>query len=334
MPVDPMPPSENDAGEPQHSPGWSFPDLRTLSEGLTSLFEGRGAEGTVTVLSREPNPLSGKRSPCEIVTVRLQDGSHLRLFCKYGGYDWFSHSMWGVAYEVRVYREVLSAVNAMTPRFYGVHTASVPNSAWLVLEYLVPVEELPDAPQPDAMIETARWLARFHAETEQLLSTRDMAFLRVYDTAYYHAYAERVLQSAASLGRLAGWLPGLCRRWEELAERVLLPPSTIIHGDFYPSNVLFHHGVPVVVDWESASAAVGEIDLAFQTEGWPHPIVAACEAEYCRVRWAGDPPPEFRQRLAAARVYQHLRWLGDQPKWASRQGFRQLRALAARLQLL
>ncbi len=313
------------------TPDSPFPDLETLTAGLNSVFQGKDSGGKVTVLARDPNLRSGRRSPSEIVTVRLKDGSRARLFCKYGGYDWHSHGLWGVAYEVEVYRQVLATLDITTAKFYGAYTAAAPNKIWLILEYLEDYDLLKDALQPGAMIETVRWLGRFHAATEELLSKGAIPFLKIYDVDYYREWANRTLEFAASQRRSFPWLPPLCRKWEELAEELLLPPVSIIHGDCYCSNILMRSDVPFVVDWESAAAAVGEIDLAFHTEGWPEEIVKLCEAEYRKTRWPDNPPPEFSRRLQAGRLYQQFRWLGDHPEWTSTQGFQQLRVLAVGL---
>ena len=43
----------------------------------------------------------------------------------------------------------------------------------------------------------------------------------------------------------------------------------MIHGEYYPHNILFQSGVVRPVDWETAALAPGEIDLATLCEGWP-----------------------------------------------------------------
>jgi hypothetical protein len=60
-----------------------FPDLQTLRAGLTSILNMHGVtHGRVTILERQPN-LPASSFPAEIVTCRLEDGSELRLVCKY-----------------------------------------------------------------------------------------------------------------------------------------------------------------------------------------------------------------------------------------------------------
>lgn len=311
-----------------------FPDLGTLTYGLNSALHETLSGERVTVVQRRPNRLPGRRSPSEIVTVRRKNDGRLRIFCKYGGYDWHSHGMWGVAYETEVYRKVLAAVDVTAPRFYGAYTAFAPEKTWLILEYLEGCQQLKDAPQPAAMVETAGWLARFHARTTELLSRSEIPFLKTHDAVYYRAWAKRLMSFASSHRSRFPWLAPLCEKWEELAELLSLPPRSIVHGDFYGSNVLVDGTVPFVVDWECAAVGAGAVDLAFHTEGWPEEIVELCEVEYQTARWPNGPPPEFPRQLRAARLYQQLRWLGDHSEWTSVEGVRQLGTVAADLGLI
>jgi thiamine kinase-like enzyme len=81
--------------------------------------------------------------------------------------------------------------------------------------------------------------------------------------------------------------------------------------------VLVRGGQVYPVDWESAAIAAGEIDLASLTEKWPADIVRQLERDYQQARWPAGAPASFAQTLAAARLYLHLRWLGDRPSWTS-----------------
>jgi thiamine kinase-like enzyme len=91
----------------------------------------------------------------------------------------------------------------------------------------------------------------------------------------------------------------------------------VIHGEYYPSNILFCGSRVLPVDWESAAAVAGEIDLAALTEAWPRKASQECELEYCRARWLDGAPGDFGRRLAAARFYMAFRWLSDDPNWAA-----------------
>ena len=106
------------------------------------------------------------------------------------------------------------------------------------------------------------------------------------------------------------WLPELCERCQRRLP-ALLPPATIIHGGYQADNILVHGGRNVPIDWESAALAAGEIDLASLTWGWDDDLVALCEQEYCLARWPDGTPDDFALRLTAARVFLHLRRLGE-----------------------
>src|SRR5207244_7203663 len=72
------------------------------------------------------------------------------------------------------------------------------------------------------------------------------------------------------------WIAG---RYSQVVERLLTLPLTLIHGEFYPSNILVHEietcrsrltGDTVrvcPVDWEMAAVGPGLIDLAALTAG-------------------------------------------------------------------
>ena len=95
-------------------------------------------------------------------------------------------------------------------------------------------------------------------------------------------------------------------------ELLLGSPTTVIHGEFYPSNVLRVGDAIRPVDWESAAVGAGEIDLASLVEGWPEKLARECVENYRGIRWPQGAPASFERVLDAARVYLALRWLGDE----------------------
>jgi aminoglycoside phosphotransferase (APT) family kinase protein len=123
---------------------------------------------------------------------------------------------------------------------------------------------------------------------------------------------------------------------------LLEAPATIIHGEYYPHNVMYdrRRGAIRPVDWESAALGPAEIDLASLTERWPEQTVRDCTREYLRTRRPeGDGAmvtPE--SRMDAARAYLHFRWLGEDPRRTAdpkrRWRFEELRRSAERLGVL
>jgi phosphotransferase family enzyme len=309
----------------------------TLTTALTSVFSHNGhARGRLTAVDREPTPYV-TTFPCEVVTCRFTDG-RLRLFCKFGARNGpCSHGQrGGVAYEAEVYRQVLKPFGASAPGFFGSYTDPKTSGTWLVLEYLNRSLRVGKIPGLRAVKLAARWIGEFHAASERLIARASTSFLTSYDAAYYRGWPRRALRLARHLGlRLAG-LEALIRRLEREIAVLAALPKTVIHGEYYPHNIMFQAGVVRPVDWETAAVAPGEIDLATFTEGWPLQISRQLEAEYQRARWPAGAPADFQHNLDLARIYMQLRWLGDDdPKWTGNlTRWRRLYGASRRLQLI
>jgi aminoglycoside phosphotransferase (APT) family kinase protein len=278
------------------------------------LCDGRSG---VRILERCP-AIWASTYPSEVVTCQV-DGwsSELKLYCKYMAglhYESFGHRG-GVAYEVEVYRDVLDGAGMPVPRFYGAYFDPETGDQWLVLEFLDRAVRVTKGPQPKSVVKAASWLGRFHAANETRISTPRLNFLNVYDAAYYLGWSQRTLRFATELRSAFPWLETLCGRFAECAEILLSCRPTIIHGEFYPHNILLNSGQIYPIDWESAAVGAGEIDLVTLTEAWLPNHLRQCEAAYQKARWGRAAPAGFERTLAAARLYMCFRWMGDQPEW-------------------
>lgn len=294
---------------------WVPPEVDELSATLTSLLTRTAAlDGPLTVVRRQ-KVVQGT-FPKEIVTCRLGDGRTKRLLCKYeAGYNHNAHGhRRGVAHEAVVYEELLQPLQAITPKLYGVHTDTVRGGVWLVVEYLENSMYVSRAVEPEAIGLAAHWIGQFHAATQELLQTTPMLFLRPYSEDYYLGWAQRTWQYLHSLHQDVPWLEQLCRSFPEAVAALLAVPPTVVHGEYYPMNVLWCDGTIYPVDWESTALAAGEIDLASLIERWPEETVQECELKYQMTRWPEGPPDGFHRRLWAARLYLQFRWLGDDPE--------------------
>jgi aminoglycoside phosphotransferase (APT) family kinase protein len=326
-----------------------LPDLPALEAALTNMLNMGGfCSGHVTVVKRQPNAYTST-ARSEIVTVKLEDGHRLQLFCKYSGgtdHNTCDHRR-GVAYEAQVYRRLLRKLPLSTPRYYGVHVDHTRDETWLFLEYLdhaLPVSEAPwsevglEAPRPVAMFEAARWLGHFHTISEDSQICHSVEFLRIHDAEYYQNWARRTLQFASPLCHRFPWLAVLCKDLAGSILPILETSRVVVHGEYYPMNILFHSGTVYPVDWESAAFAVGEVDLTSLVDGWPAAIVRDCVTEYINARWPHGAPADFERRYAAAQLYWCLRWLGYQQDWTLDQSmlpyFDRLRSLAEQLGLI
>jgi len=301
----------------------TFPDLATLSASLTSMLSRDlpEADGALTIVDRRPTP-HATTFPVEIVTCRLGDGSELRLFCKHSaGKDSSAYQhRGGVAYEALVYQDVLEPLRRplglSTCRYYGTQTDASTGDTWLALEFLEGVLRVNYVSDPAALTAAARWLATFHAANAGDPDNDRLPWLRRYDADYYLGWARRTALFAQRLHLRFPWLATLCKRAEEGLGALFDAPPTVIHGEYYPHNVLFDRrcGAIVPVDWESAAIGPGEIDLASLTERWPEQTVRDCIREYLRIQRPAGTTAALESRLSAARTYLHFRWLGENPR--------------------
>jgi CelD/BcsL family acetyltransferase involved in cellulose biosynthesis len=265
--------------------------------------------GAAAIVQRGELPINC-RADCEIVTCRMSDDHLLRLFCKFGSAREPAGPThrYGLGYEARVYDELLCHCPDDVPRLHGAFLDESAQTLVLALEYLEGGTPLHQVTQPKAGLEAAaRWIAKFHRWGESIAAP---PFLRRYDAEFYGMWLSRAAEVTRILHDRFPWLPILC----EMAIRrlpALLPATTIIHGEYQANNLLVYRGRNVPTDWESAAVAAGEIDLAGLTWGWDGELATLCEQQYYLARCRDGTLDEFALRLMAARVFLHLRWLGD-----------------------
>jgi hypothetical protein len=253
----------------------------------------------------------------EALEVRAPDGSTLRILVKdLGGPSEKARSvkpafLQDPLREIEVYRDVLAARPLGTAHSYGAVAEPRRDRYWLFLEH-VQGAELWQVGELSIWQEAARWLAQLHT------SCRDVTHPRLLrcDHGFYEHWLDRALavNDDRRLQVIAAGFPAI-------VERLLALPSTLIHNEFYPSNVLIEHrdeGVRVCpVDWEMAARGPGLIDLAALTSGrWSERQRAKLVEAYADAsedsRLIGNLP----ETLACCRLVLALRWLGWSRAWA------------------
>jgi Phosphotransferase enzyme family len=295
----------------------SFPSTAALRSHLALvLLASEPGAGRLVGIERRPNEYTSS-APSEIVTCRFAGGKTLQLLLKYDCLDRSANSgHWGsVGHEIRVYQDVLQMLPARVPRYYGTFTVEATGQRCLILEWLDKTLRLGSAVETEASMElAAQWVGQFHAAAEARIREAPIPFLDVYDAAYYVRWARQVSQDAGMLHERYPWLLALCERFEEASPGLVKEPLTVIHGEYYPSNILVRDGAVYPVDWQSAAIARGELDLASMIEGWKEELGSMCIGVYQRSRWPDGAPEDFYLALALARVHWPLRWLGAHPQ--------------------
>jgi hypothetical protein len=307
-------------------------DREVLVDGLSKTLQHAGFSASSFEIDSTGAHLRQGTHPSETVICRLANGSKLQLFCKYSkNYSAQSHRhRAGVAYEAEVYRRLVQPFPGSSAEFFGTFESEDRGLSFLFLEELQNVLRVGNSP-PENMARAADWIGRFHAVNESNGSGAHPDFLTVYDLDYYRQWPKRAYRLTGPMHGEYPWLRIVCEVFEhEIARTLVEAPSTIIHGEFYPKNVLAKRDAIYPVDWESAAVAAGEIDLASLTEGWSKEALEQCTNAYCRARWPDGAPARFDKTVEAARFYWVFRWLGNGPYFAtSKRGVRLLDALRA-----
>jgi phosphotransferase family enzyme len=218
--------------------------------------------------------------------------------------------------EIAVYRDVLAPLGLDgIPRLAAADTAA---ARWLVLEV---IEGTPLWQVGDLAVwqEAARWLARLHAAPVP----DDDALVR-YDAVHLR----KRLELAAGTERFA----------ERVAERLAALPARLIHGDFYPANILVETGPRIrVVDWETCGTGPAVLDVAALISGrWSEQ-----ERERILDAYLAASPPRLRlgvDDLLYARLLLAAQWIGWHDGWSPPPEQRhdwhaELAELSARLEL-
>lgn len=198
--------------------------------------------------------------------------------------------------EPEVYRALLATADLGTARFEGAVIDPRRGRFWLVVEkvdaeplYQLDLEHWP---------RVARWLARCHDRFPGIAAD----WLIAYDRAFFGLWPTRAGVD----------LPG----YAAAVERLATLPTTLVHGDFYPSNLLVADDRVCAVDWERAGVGPGVLDLAALSLGLADDQVDRVGEAY---RLALADPPErdvFAIDLACARLALVVQWLGWSPDWS------------------
>ncbi|MGN6258046.1 MAG: hypothetical protein ACTHN3_09910, partial [Solirubrobacterales bacterium] len=139
--------------------------------------------------------------------------------------------------EPAIYRALLPQALPGPPEFFGAVVEE--GRHWLFFEW-VEGRELFQVGERELWEEAARWLARFHvAMAPGLDRHRREGRLIEHDAAFYRGWIERAEEFARE--RDDGSAPTVARlreRHDQVVEALLALPRTVLHGEFYASNVL------------------------------------------------------------------------------------------------
>lgn len=310
--VDPMGPETGKLRERSQPPDGR---VQTSSEGATtdgpSLLQERiarivssGCGVPVVGVELAANPYAS-RNLSGIATCTLGTGERRSVFWKMGAAhgEEAGYRLGCVGYEIGAYASVLAVPDAPAPALIGGEIRET--DALLVTEYAGSMCRIQKSPRTGAMEHAASRIGTFHDRASTAIPD---GRLDRYDERMYRIWASR------AAGRVPGapWLTRVSDAFPAFAAALQATSCTVIHGEFYPDNILVSTDKVAVVDWEWVGVGMGEIDLAALVEGWSESTVTACTAAYAESRMIHPENRLFLQRLAASRLCLHLRWLGYQ----------------------
>jgi aminoglycoside phosphotransferase (APT) family kinase protein len=282
---------------------------------LEDLLVGRrlGDVGLVqSAQSARPNPWAS-RNASVLMDLRTSAVGTITIVMKGGSRSERTRTgqPWGPAYEADVYRAMPAASSTYCSPFLA--TIESGDVVWLVLRWIDGALPLNKAPYPAAITSAASWLGGFHREAESLIGSTDRPPLIAYGNGPVVRWIELARQ--AVLRDLPDHLPLLndVAAVSDVLAALLADAPTLVHGDLYPSNMLVLGQNSIPIDWEWAGVGAGELDVAALTDGWSSQTAEECLNRYRTARWPLGEPDRVEQRIAAARIFLAVRWLGGHP---------------------
>lgn len=304
----------------------SSTELRTALE--TCLRAGAAAGPRVTDLRRKPSAYATS-FPLEEVHARLEDGRVLELLFKNvspnallpGAREAKPVFLRDPRREVTAYLEILSGAGLGTPACLGAVVDEERGRYWLFLED-VPGVELYQVGELETWRAVAAWLAGMHRTLGERLRRGDPPrHLLRHDAEYFRCWPVRARRFAPVAARRQ--IDGIVERYDRVVERLVRMPVTLLHGEFYASNVLVERSIGGLricpVDWEMAALGPGLVDLAaLVSGGWTEEERRELALAYHTARYGRGPAPSveaFLTDLDHCRLHLAMQWLGWSPTW-------------------
>jgi hypothetical protein len=317
---------------PQTRPDCLMSDVK-LRRVVASALQRAGEKRSIVSVKRRSCAYSSSFA-IEEITVGLEGGGSKSLVCKYLARESLSESACAMRpamnhqfdRESFVYKNILAQAALGTAFCYDARRRGRPGDHSLLLEH-VPGEPLYDVGTFDAWLEAARWLARAHETLRGHVGMRRPSPLARYDRICFEQWivrAESVSHTQnVDVGEARVRIARLCEQARSAAEDIDALPTTLIHGEFYASNVLVEfsgcHTRICPIDWETAGIGCGLLDLAALSAGnWSEKQRQALSDSYFKAlgprSWLADVR-ELLVVLKKCRLLMAMKWIGWSPYW-------------------
>jgi aminoglycoside phosphotransferase (APT) family kinase protein len=305
-----------------------------LRDALERCLAGRSGERRAIVgFERRPCPY---RTSFELdeLDVELAGGERLALVFKNGSRSTLDAEasraklteLHDPEREIAAYRLVAPA-GLGTPELYGWSIDPSRDRYWLFIER-IHGDVLWQVGELETWRAAARWLATFHERFAGAPLDGAAAHLIRHDVAFYSSWMERAARFAQAAdspldGTSRDAIERLAQGYGEVAKELAAQPQTLLHGEFYASNVLVESAPDSLricpIDWENAALGPGLADLAALTAGaWSQrerDEIARGYAEGLAAAGTAVDEPELLRKLDLFRLHVAVQWLGWEPAW-------------------
>jgi hypothetical protein len=290
-----------------------------------------GRRRAIVKLARRPSPYTSSFT-IEEIDVGFADGSELQLVMKDLSPTAVMESarrarpefLYEPRREIQAYRRILPYAPPGTAAWYGAVTNPTTRRYRLFLERVEGLE-LRHVGAFSIWERTARWIAQFHRSIPPTGIARlaRSSRLLVYDEAFYWLWLERAQQFATRRAAVRRVVDRIARRYAPVVRRLAHMPRTVIHGEFYPCNVLIRRSVNQVricpIDWEMAALGPGLMDLASLATGWgqreQRALIRAYRAAVPDGTRSARIPHDFWVDFDCCRLHLAVRMLGWSDTW-------------------
>ncbi len=263
----------------------------------------------VSIVARRDNTYTSS-SRSEILTLRAGEGPLCEFLLKHErpGREPGPVCRHGIGYCAMVYAKLIASMPLSHLNAAGLIQIGADRSPALIVEHLDNALRVGEAPEVSGILSAAEWCGAFHRWAEPRHRDDTLSFLERYDAGYYLAWGDRLLSLTSATGTQEAWVDGVVAAIPRMSAALVDAPTTVIHGEMSPQNVLWREGMVYPVDWESAAIGPGEIDLAALLFGWPIELVERSVSAYWAAR-EETPGDDFATRWAAATLYTAIRWV-------------------------
>jgi aminoglycoside phosphotransferase (APT) family kinase protein len=187
--------------------------------------------------------------------IERPDGHTKKMIIRQHGAVDLKHNPQVAANEFKLLQLVHSAGLAAPKPYYLDQSGEIFPTPYIVIEYIEGETEFALSHVPDLILQLATHLSRIHAVD---CSKLDVSFLPQQEQRYADKLRERpaILDESLDEGRIRDALEAV---WP-LSQR---NTPVLLHGDFWPGNVLWKDGQLVaIIDWEDAAVGDPLADVA------------------------------------------------------------------------